>query len=78
MVGEYSARALKFRAVLNSNDTSATPKVQTLQVTVDMPDRLDHGNDLSSGTDAGGYDVTFSPIQRLAERGDNGAEYGKR
>jgi hypothetical protein len=60
-VGEYSARAFKFRAVLNSNDTSASPKVQTLQVTVDMPDRLAFGNDLSSGTDAGGYDVTFSP-----------------
>jgi len=61
VVGEYSARALKFRAVLNSNDTSASPKVETLQVTVDMPDRLEHGNDLSSGTGAGGYDVTFSP-----------------
>ena len=26
-----------------------------------MPDRLDFGNDLSSGTDAGGFNVTFSP-----------------
>lgn len=60
-VGEYSCRAFKFRAVLNSADTSASPKVSTLQVTVDMPDRLDFGNDLSSGTDAGGFDVTFSP-----------------
>jgi len=61
VVGEYSARALKFRAVLNSNDTSASPKVETLQVTVDMPDRLEHGNDITSGTGSGGYDVTFSP-----------------
>ena len=60
-VGEYSCRAFKFRAVLNSADTSASPKVSTLQVTVDMPDRLDFGNDLSSGTDAGGFNVTFSP-----------------
>ena len=67
VVGEYSARALKFRAVLNSNDTSATPKVQTLQVTVDMPDRLDHGNDISSGTDAGGKTVTFSPAFKSLE-----------
>ena len=66
-VGEYSARALKFRAVLNSNDTSATPKVQTLQVTVDMPDRLHHGNDIASGTDAGGKTVTFSPAFKSLE-----------
>jgi len=61
VVGEYTFRAAKFRAVLNSNDASASPRVDTLQVVVDMPDRLDHGNDISSGTDAGGYDVTFSP-----------------
>tara|TARA_R100000773_G_scaffold11882_1_gene10972 strand:+ start:12492 stop:15371 length:2880 start_codon:yes stop_codon:yes gene_type:complete len=61
VVGEYSARAFKFRAVLNSNDTSASPKVETLQVTVDMPDRFEHGNDIASGTDAGGKTVTFSP-----------------
>lgn len=61
VVGEYTFRAAKFRAVLTSKDTSATPRVDTLEVTVDMPDRLTHGNDLTSGTDAGGYDVTFSP-----------------
>ena len=67
VVGEYSARALKFRAVLNSNDTSASPKVETLQVTVDMPDRFAHGNDLTSGTDSGGKTVTFSPAFKSLE-----------
>tara|TARA_R100000353_G_scaffold8071_1_gene9743 strand:+ start:1443 stop:4313 length:2871 start_codon:yes stop_codon:yes gene_type:complete len=67
VVGEYSARALKFRAVLNSNDTSASPKVETLQVTVDMPDRFDHGNDIASGTDSGGKTVTFSPAFKSLE-----------
>ncbi len=67
VVGEYSARALKFRAVLNSNDTSASPKVETLQVTVDMPDRFAHGNDIASGTDAGGKTVTFSPAFKSLE-----------
>jgi len=67
VVGEYSARALKFRAVLNSNDTAASPKVETLQVTVDMPDRFDHGNDIASGTDAGGKTVTFSPAFKSLE-----------
>ena len=61
VVGEYSFRAAKFRAVLNSKDTSATPRIDTLQVTIDMPDRLTHGNDVSSGTGASGLDVTFSP-----------------
>mgnify|MGYP003133081649 CR=1 FL=1 len=61
VVGEYSFRAAKFRAVLNSKDTSASPRIDTLQVTVDMPDRLTHGNDISSGTGASGFDVTFSP-----------------
>ena len=67
VVGEYSFRAAKFRAVLTSKDTSATPRVDTLEVTVDMPDRLSHGNDLSSGADAGGYDVTFSPAFRVLQ-----------
>ncbi len=67
VVGEYSARALKFRAVLTSNDTSASPKVETLQVTVDMPDRFAHGNDLASGTDSGGKTVTFSPAFKSLE-----------
>ncbi len=61
VVGEYTFRAAKFRAVLNSKDTSATPRIDTLQVTIDMPDRLTHGNDVSSGTGASGLDVTFSP-----------------
>ena len=66
-VGEYSARAFKFRAILNSADLSASPKVSTLQVTVDMPDRFEHGNDISSGTDAGGKTVTFSPAFKSLE-----------
>ena len=61
VVGEYTFRAAKFRAVLNSKDTSASPRIDTLQVTIDMPDRLTFGNDISSGTGASGLDVTFSP-----------------
>ena len=61
VVGEYTFRAAKFRAVLNSKDTSASPQIETLQVTIDMPDRLTFGNDISSGTGASGLDVTFSP-----------------
>lgn len=58
-VGDYKARAFRFRCVLTSQDESASPTVSILQVTVDMPDRVASGSDLVSG--AGAYVVTFSP-----------------
>jgi hypothetical protein len=61
VIGDYSCRAFKFRAVLSSESTNSTPTVTQLQVVVDMPDRLTFGEDIASGTDAGGKDVTFSP-----------------
>lgn len=59
IVGDYSARAFKFRAYLTSLDPTATPSVSTLSVSVDMPDRVISGEDIASG--AGTYTVTFSP-----------------
>ena len=58
VVGDYSARYLKFRVILKSFDLSSTPVVETLSVTVDMPDRIFNGNDITSGT--GTYSVTFT------------------
>ena len=58
-VGEYRARGLKFRAQLISNNVYQTPRIETLSVTVDMPDRVDGASDLSSG--AGAYAITYSP-----------------
>ena len=60
-VGDYIGRGFKFRAVLLSNDVEATPKVTQLSVTVDMPDRVYSENDIASGTDTNGKDVTFTP-----------------
>ena len=59
ITGDYSARAFKFRAILETESTNSTPIVTALQVTVDMPDRFDFGNDISSG--AGTKAITFSP-----------------
>jgi hypothetical protein len=59
-VGDYTARALKFKVVLTSTDPQATPAVSVLSVTVDMPDRVISGDDIPSGTDAGGKVVTFT------------------
>ena len=58
-VGDYKARGLKFRALLTSSDSEATPSVSALSVTVDMPDRIVAENDIASGT--GTKAITFSP-----------------
>jgi hypothetical protein len=60
-VGDYKARGLRFRAVLTSEDGQASPTVDVLQVTVDMPDRVASGSDIASTTTAGGKVVNFSP-----------------
>jgi hypothetical protein len=60
-VGDYKARGLRFRAILTSRDAQATPSVSSLSVTVDMPDRVTSGDDITSGTDAGGKVVNFAP-----------------
>ena len=58
-VGDYKARALKFRAKLTSTDEQASPEVTQLSVTVDMPDRTIAVADTASG--AGAKAITFSP-----------------
>ena len=58
-VGDYKARALRFRAKLTSTDGQASPGVSALSVTVDMPDRVVSDADVASG--AGAKAVTFSP-----------------
>jgi len=56
-VGDYSARAFKFRAYLTSTDSAASPSIKELSVNIDMPDRVIAGNDIVSG--AAAYNVTF-------------------
>jgi hypothetical protein len=58
VIGNYTARYLKFRVVLISRDGASTPVVQQVSVTVDMPDRIFSGNDITSG--AGTYTVVFT------------------
>ena len=59
VVGDYTARHIKFRAVLTSNYTTISPTISGLTAVIDMPDRVDYGNDLVSG--AATYSVAFSP-----------------
>lgn len=59
VVGDYSARAFEFKLLLYSELTSITPSVSTLEVLVDMPDRVYGDNDVVCGTT--GLSVTYSP-----------------
>ena len=58
-VGDFSARGLRFRSVLSSTSDDVGPKINTLKVDVDMPDRVIAEADVVSG--AGAKTVTYSP-----------------
>ncbi len=57
VVGDYSARAYEFRTLLESHSKTIMPKVSRLRVNVDMPDRIDAQNDLTS--DVSGSTINF-------------------
>ena len=50
VIGDYTARYLKFRLYLISRDGVTTPVVSQATVSVDMIDRIFSGNDIASGT----------------------------
>lgn len=58
VVGDYTARAFEFKAVLSSDYPYHNVRVSALSVTVDMPDRIEQGNDIASGT--GVYGVVYT------------------
>lgn len=58
-IGEYTARAFRFRLYLQSDAPSITPLVDSMNVVVDMPDRVAGENNLVCP--AAGFRVTFSP-----------------
>lgn len=57
-VGDWTARAFQFRLLLTRDTLTHNIAVTNLDVTVDMPDRLESGDDISSP--AGGLTVNFS------------------
>jgi len=59
VVGNYTARAFEFKAVLTSGQADITPVVSQLAVTVDMPDRIVAASDLA--VPSSGLSVSFSP-----------------
>jgi len=57
IVGDYTARAFEFKLVLTSSFAVHNIQVQSLLVSIDMPDRTSSGEDIVSG--AGTKSVTF-------------------
>jgi len=58
VVGDYTGRYFKFRLIMRSDDLASTPVVSALNVTIDVEDTIQSGNDLVSGT--GTYSVVFT------------------
>ena len=60
-VGDYKARAFKFKVQMTSEKSIATQEISSLSVNVDMPDRVVAEADVVSGTSTSGKAITFSP-----------------
>jgi hypothetical protein len=63
IVGDISARAIRFRAILESNQLDAAPGVSALSAVIDMPDRVESASDI---TYTGSQPVTFPSAFRVA------------
>ena len=57
-VGDYKARAYKFKAILTSTSGESSPQLEELSVNIDMPDRVASGDNIISSASA--YNVTFN------------------
>lgn len=58
-IGDYDARAFRFRALLTAATAWVTPAVDRLRITVDMPDRVVAGDDIV--VPVAGLRVDFTP-----------------
>jgi len=57
--GTYEFRSIRFRLKLESTQYGITPSVSALSVTIDMPDRVERGEDLTCPVS--GYVHTYTP-----------------
>ena len=55
--GSYEFRGVEFRLLLQSTDPNIAPLVSAAKVIIDMPDRIERGEDLT--VPVGGYSVTW-------------------
>lgn len=59
VIGDYTARAFQFRLQLYSFQAGVTPVVETLEVQIDMEDRIEGQDNITSNP--AGTAITFSP-----------------
>jgi hypothetical protein len=52
VVGSYTARAFRFRAILTSLDSQETPSISELTAQIKLPTRTESDNDIQSGASA--------------------------
>jgi len=65
IIGDYTCRAFKFKAELESLNDNTAPLISSLGAVIDMPDREERGADLQ--TSAGGvYTVTYANAFKAA------------
>jgi hypothetical protein len=57
--GDYNKRAIKFRAVLTSDNVEETPVIENLSLLLSLPKRTETGSNIASGTDVSGKVVSF-------------------
>lgn len=67
IAGEYEGRGFKYRIVLTTSDSQASPTVSALAVKVEMIDRRLAEGDIASGTDSGGKVVTYANAFKVLE-----------
>ena len=65
VAGDFSARAYRFRLLLETQQTDVTPIVSSVTVNIDMPDRVIAGNDLT--VPVSGLSITFSPAYKVLQ-----------
>lgn len=59
VLGSYTARAFRFKAVLTTTQADETPQIEALTVNINMANRTESENDIQSGTAGGGKVITF-------------------
>ena len=65
-VGDISARAIRFKVILLSTDATATPAITQLVANIDMPDRVESGNNISFiGTTTITYPSPFKAVPAI-------------
>jgi len=57
-IGDYTCRAYEFRLLVTNTNMNANIAIAVLQVTIDMPDRVEGAQSIASGT--GGKAITYT------------------